>query len=232
MHSPKWIAPQTEICQKLYEQLRKYKDEDNHTICEFLIRAPNRRSFPDYYERVATPIDLLKIQVGLHLHALTYESKLYFYFLFFFPAKTSHRRIFGCGSVCCRRATALRQCEELLHGMVQGESVYVCLCVLCVYVCVCVCVFVCMCVFACVFVCMCMCVCVCVCVCVCKLYVCLHLCTLFHSTCTLFLLPCYCWSTWMLDWTAQLSGVWICPHIGEAVQFPTGRDQKELWRQL
>ena len=54
---------QIELCHKLYDFLRKYKDADNRTVCDFLVRAPSRRLLPQYYEVVSSPIDLMKIQV-------------------------------------------------------------------------------------------------------------------------------------------------------------------------
>lgn len=56
---------QTALCHKLYEFIRKYKDAENRVLCEFLIRAPSKRSLPLYYEVVCAPIDLMKIQVGV-----------------------------------------------------------------------------------------------------------------------------------------------------------------------
>ncbi|XP_062616162.1 protein polybromo-1-like [Saccostrea cucullata] len=56
-----------EICQELYETIRTYKNEEGRLICETFIRAPQRRAVPDYYEVVATPIDLRKIQQKLKM---------------------------------------------------------------------------------------------------------------------------------------------------------------------
>lgn len=61
---------QVELCHKLYDFLRKYKDADNRTVCDFLVRAPSRRLLPHYYEVVSSPIDLMKIQVLSTLHRL------------------------------------------------------------------------------------------------------------------------------------------------------------------
>ncbi|XP_078341267.1 protein polybromo-1-like isoform X4 [Crassostrea virginica] len=56
-----------EICQELYETMKTYKGEDGRLICETFIRVPQRRAAADYYEVVATPIDLRKIQQKLKM---------------------------------------------------------------------------------------------------------------------------------------------------------------------
>ena len=59
------MFPQTDLCGKLFDFLRKYKDLSVSSSClsEFLFRAPSRRLQADYYEVVTNPIDLLRIQV-------------------------------------------------------------------------------------------------------------------------------------------------------------------------
>ena len=54
---------QTHLCQKLYDFLRRAKDEENRLLCECLVRVPSRRSHPQYYDVIKTPIDLMRIQV-------------------------------------------------------------------------------------------------------------------------------------------------------------------------
>jgi len=51
--------------QSLYEFLRRYKREDGSELCEPFVRAPKRRSDPDYYEVVKDPIDFVRIQQKL-----------------------------------------------------------------------------------------------------------------------------------------------------------------------
>lgn len=52
----------TEIIQQLYDMIRNHKKDDGSLLCDFFIRAPKRRQEPAYYEVVANPIDLLKVQ--------------------------------------------------------------------------------------------------------------------------------------------------------------------------
>uniref|UniRef100_A0AAG5D381 Polybromo-1 n=1 Tax=Anopheles atroparvus TaxID=41427 RepID=A0AAG5D381_ANOAO len=54
-----------EQCQQLYESIRNLKKEDGSTLCDTFIRAPKRRQEPSYYEVVANPIDLLRVQQKL-----------------------------------------------------------------------------------------------------------------------------------------------------------------------
>ncbi|KFB53399.1 AGAP001099-PA-like protein [Anopheles sinensis] len=54
-----------EQCQQLYESIRNLKKEDGTTLCDTFIRAPKRRQEPSYYEVVANPIDLLRVQQKL-----------------------------------------------------------------------------------------------------------------------------------------------------------------------
>uniref|UniRef100_A0A1Q3F0Q7 Putative chromatin remodeling complex rsc subunit rsc1/polybromo n=1 Tax=Culex tarsalis TaxID=7177 RepID=A0A1Q3F0Q7_CULTA len=59
----------SELCQQLYESIRNFKKEDGSTLCDTFIRAPKRRQEPSYYEVVANPIDLLKVQQKLKTEA-------------------------------------------------------------------------------------------------------------------------------------------------------------------
>lgn len=56
---------QTELCQVLYDAIRNHKKEDGNMLCDTFIRAPKRRQEPSYYEVVANPIDLLRVQQKL-----------------------------------------------------------------------------------------------------------------------------------------------------------------------
>ncbi|XP_071960980.1 protein polybromo-1-like isoform X2 [Antedon mediterranea] len=56
-----------DICHELYETIRNEKDENGRLVCEAFHRAPKRRSQPDYYEVVSSPIDLLKIQQRIRM---------------------------------------------------------------------------------------------------------------------------------------------------------------------
>lgn len=49
----------------MYDSIRGFKKEDGSTLCDTFIRAPKRRQEPSYYEVVANPIDLLRIQQKL-----------------------------------------------------------------------------------------------------------------------------------------------------------------------
>ena len=53
--------------QSLYDFMRKYKKEDGSELCEPFIRAPSRRTDPDYYQVVTDPIDMLRIQQKLKM---------------------------------------------------------------------------------------------------------------------------------------------------------------------
>ncbi|EDO33982.1 predicted protein, partial [Nematostella vectensis] len=55
----------TDLCSELYEAIRNYRSEDGRVLCEAFIRVPKRRSSPEYYDVISTPIDLLKIQQRL-----------------------------------------------------------------------------------------------------------------------------------------------------------------------
>ena len=48
--------------QTLFDFMRRYRREDGSELCETFVRAPKRRTDPEYYEVVKDPIDMLKIQ--------------------------------------------------------------------------------------------------------------------------------------------------------------------------
>ena len=49
----------------MYDFLRKYKKEDGTELCATMVRLPNKRSEPGYYDVVENPIDVIKIQQKL-----------------------------------------------------------------------------------------------------------------------------------------------------------------------
>ena len=49
----------------VYDFLRKYKKEDGTELCATMVRLPNKRSEPGYYDVVENPIDVIKIQQKL-----------------------------------------------------------------------------------------------------------------------------------------------------------------------
>ncbi|XP_055373679.1 protein polybromo-1 [Condylostylus longicornis] len=55
----------SELCQLIYDSIRNIKKDDNSMLCDTFIRAPKRRQEPAYYEVVANPIDLLRVQQKL-----------------------------------------------------------------------------------------------------------------------------------------------------------------------
>lgn len=62
--------------QMLYDFLRRYKREDGSELCEPFIRAPKRRTDPEYYDVVADPIDMLRIQQKLKTDEYTDLTEL------------------------------------------------------------------------------------------------------------------------------------------------------------
>ena len=56
---------QHEICQELLDAIRNHRNEEGKHICDYFVRAPKRRSFPDYHEIISNPIDLSRIQQKL-----------------------------------------------------------------------------------------------------------------------------------------------------------------------
>ena len=57
--------------QTLFDFLRKYRREDGSELCDAFVRAPKRRTEPEYYEVVSEPIDMLKIQSKLKMDEYT-----------------------------------------------------------------------------------------------------------------------------------------------------------------
>ena len=49
----------------MFDFLRKYKKEDGSELCGSMVRLPNKRSDPGYYDVVDNPIDVIKIQQKL-----------------------------------------------------------------------------------------------------------------------------------------------------------------------
>jgi len=51
--------------QAVFDFIRKYKKEDGAELCGSMVRLPNKRSDPGYYDTVLNPIDIMKIQQKL-----------------------------------------------------------------------------------------------------------------------------------------------------------------------
>jgi len=51
--------------QAVFDFIRKYKKEDGAELCGSMVRLPNKRSDPGYYDTVVNPIDIMKIQQKL-----------------------------------------------------------------------------------------------------------------------------------------------------------------------
>ena len=51
--------------QAVFDFIRKYKKEDGAELCGSMVRLPNKRSDPGYYDAVENPIDIMKIQQKL-----------------------------------------------------------------------------------------------------------------------------------------------------------------------
>jgi len=60
----KKVDPSQQL-QLVYDFLRKYKKEDGSELCATMVRLPNKRSEPGYYDVVENPIDVIKIQQKL-----------------------------------------------------------------------------------------------------------------------------------------------------------------------
>ncbi|XP_059081440.1 protein polybromo-1-like isoform X3 [Tigriopus californicus] len=71
----KRMDPQQQM-QMLFDFLRRYKREDGSELCEPFIRAPKRRTDPEYYDVVADPIDMLRIQQKLKTDEYTDLTEL------------------------------------------------------------------------------------------------------------------------------------------------------------
>ena len=57
--------------QNLFDFMRRYRREDGSELCETFVRAPKRRTEPEFYEVVSDPIDMLRIQQKLKMDEYT-----------------------------------------------------------------------------------------------------------------------------------------------------------------
>ena len=59
------LLQQPSVLQRLYDEVRSLREgQTNRLVCSAFLRLPNRKSCPQYYECIATPMDLTRIQVG------------------------------------------------------------------------------------------------------------------------------------------------------------------------
>lgn len=52
-------------CNEFYEAIKNVKSQDNRVLSENFMRAPSRRTDPEYYKIIETPIDFARIQQKL-----------------------------------------------------------------------------------------------------------------------------------------------------------------------
>ncbi|CAL1527080.1 unnamed protein product [Lymnaea stagnalis] len=64
--------PLSEKLQELYESVRDYQDRSGRALSSPFIKLPNKNDYPDYYEVIKRPIDMLRIQQKMM--ASQYES--------------------------------------------------------------------------------------------------------------------------------------------------------------
>merc|ERR1719510_1876329 len=62
--------------QNLFDFMRRYRREDGSELCETFVRAPKRRTEPEFYEVVSDPIDMLRIQQKLKMDEYTTMEEL------------------------------------------------------------------------------------------------------------------------------------------------------------
>ncbi|VDM84739.1 unnamed protein product, partial [Strongylus vulgaris] len=66
---------QNRKAQGVFDVLRQHTDSENRQPSEKFIRTPSRRTEPDYYKQVKSPIDLTRIQQKLKTEEyLTFEE--------------------------------------------------------------------------------------------------------------------------------------------------------------
>ena len=53
---------QVDTIQFIFDALRNKKKEDEIYVCEPFLRVPRKKTEPQYYEMIKSPIDMLKIQ--------------------------------------------------------------------------------------------------------------------------------------------------------------------------
>ncbi|KAJ1355467.1 Protein polybromo-1 [Parelaphostrongylus tenuis] len=59
------IAQENRKAQGVFDVLRHYTDSENRQLSDKFIRTPSRRTEPDYYKQIKSPIDLTRIQQKL-----------------------------------------------------------------------------------------------------------------------------------------------------------------------
>lgn len=53
---------QVDTIQYIFDALRNKKKDDDVYLCEAFLRVPRKKTEPQYYEMIKSPIDMLKIQ--------------------------------------------------------------------------------------------------------------------------------------------------------------------------